>query len=254
MCLIFLSLNNHPTYKLILAGNRDEFYNRQTAPAEYWEDHPGVLGGRDLEAGGTWLGMSRQGKVALVTNYRDPQRIDAKAPSRGNLVADFLKANQSAEAYLEDISSNGKKYNGFNLVLGNVDQLWYYSNYKNGIQKLGSGFYGLSNHLLETAWPKVVRGKAKIKPILDQPRIDPEALFEVLYDELPANDEQLPDTGLSRERERALSPMFIKTIGYGSRCSTVILVDHQNEVVFAERDYDVSTFKHATKTFRFLIP
>jgi uncharacterized protein with NRDE domain len=254
MCLIFLSLNNHPTYKLILAGNRDEFYSRDTAPAHFWHDRPDVLAGRDLEAGGTWLGMSRQGNIAMVTNYRDPQRADPKAPSRGHLVSDFLMERESAQTYLEKISSNGKKYNGFNLIVGDAEQLWYYSNYKDGFEKLTSGFYGLSNHLLETSWPKVVRGKAKIEPILAQTEIDAEELFDVLYDQQQADLDKLPHTGLSPERERALSPMFIKTPGYGSRCSTVILINHKNEVLFSERDYDVNTFKHATQTFRFVIP
>src|SRR3990170_502508 len=253
MCLIFLSLNNHPTYKLILAGNRDEFYNRKTAAAQFWQDHPSVLGGRDLEAGGTWLGMSKQGKVAMVTNYRDPQRIDLNAPSRGHLVSDFLIESDLAEAYLKNVSSNGKKYNGFNLILGTTDELWYYSNYKKEIEKLSSGFYGLSNHLLETSWPKVLRGKEKIKPVLAQTHIDPEQLFEILYDDYQADDAQLPNTGLALDRERALSSMFIKTAGYGSRCSTAILVTHQNQVVFSERVYDVTTFHYTTQTFRFVI-
>lgn len=253
MCLIFLSLNNHPTYKLILAGNRDEFYNRKTAAAQFWQDHPDVLGGRDLEAGGTWLGMSKQGKIAMVTNYRDPQHIDPNAPSRGHMVSDFLIEDDSSERYLKNISSNGKKYNGFNLILGNTEELWYYSNYKKEIEKLSSGFYGLSNHLLETSWPKVLRGKEKIKPVLAQTHIDPEQLFEVLYDDQRADDAQLPNTGLPLDRERALSSMFIKTTGYGSRCSTAILINHQNQVVFSERVYNVTTFNYTTQTFRFVV-
>ncbi len=253
MCLIFLSINNHPTYKLILAGNRDEFYNRKTAAAQFWQDHSGVLGGRDLEAGGTWLAMSRKGKIAMVTNYRDPQHIDPNAPSRGHLVSDFLTEPNDAQQYLKNISTNGKRYNGFNLILGDTDELWYYSNYKKEIEKLSRGFYGLSNHLLETAWPKVLRGKEKINPVLGQANIDPEQLFEVLYDDHQAEDQQLPNTGLPLDRERALSSMFIKTEGYGSRCSTVILVSHQNDVIFSERVYDIANFNYTTQTFRFTI-
>lgn len=253
MCLIFLSLNNHPTYKLIVAGNRDEFYNRKTAPAQFWNDYPDVVGGRDLEAGGTWLGMSKHGKISMVTNYRDPQNIDLTAPSRGKLVLDFLIEPETPEGYLKKISSNGKNYNGFNLIAGNPDELWYYSNYKKGIEKLSKGFYGISNHLLETSWPKVLRGKEKIKPILTSPRIDPEQLFEMLYDDQRAGDDLLPDTGLTIDRERALSAMFIKTEGYGSRCSTVILVDYNDKVLFSERVYDPTTFNHTTQTFRFSI-
>ena len=251
MCLIFLSINNHPTYKLIIAGNRDEFYNRRTSTANYWPDYQYVIGGRDLEAGGTWLAMTRSGKIGMVTNYRDPQNINPNAPSRGHLVSDFLIQDGDAEDYLKNISLNGKRYNGFNLILGNVNELWYCSNYKTGIEKLSGGFYGISNHLLETPWPKVVRGKERIKPLLSNAIVDPEALFEILYDEQVAADTMLPNTGLALERERALSSMFIKTDGYGSRCSTVILVDQNDQISFSERVYDFTTFNHSTQNFRF---
>jgi len=253
MCLLFLSINNHQNYKLILAGNRDEFYNRKTAPANFWTDHPQVLGGRDLEAGGTWLAMTKEGKIAMVTNYRDPQHIDPTAPSRGYLVSDFLLENKSAEDYIRNVADNGKRYNGFNLIVGDANALWYCSNYNPGVEKLSSAFYGLSNHLLETAWPKVLRGKEKIGPILANSVIDPERLFEVLYDDQVAVDNLLPSTGLSLERERALSSMFIKTEGYGSRCSTVILIDKHNEVLFSERVYDFKTFQYTTQTFEFTV-
>jgi uncharacterized protein with NRDE domain len=253
MCLIFIALQHHPKYKLILAGNRDEFYNRKTAAAQFWNDHPAVLGGRDLEAGGTWLGVSKAGKIAMVTNYRDPQNIDPYAPSRGHLVSDFLIDSSEASQYLTAISTNGKRYNGFNLILGSMDELWYYSNYGQGVEKLAAGFHGLSNHLLDTSWPKVLRGKEKLKPILAKREINPEELFEVLYDDQRAADDLLPTTGLPQDRERALSSMFIKTEGYGSRCSTVILVDRNNEVTFSERVYNVPTFEYTAQNFRFRI-
>lgn len=253
MCLIFLSINQHPNYKLVIAGNRDEFYNRKTATVQFWNDYQHIIGGRDLEAGGTWLAMTKQGKIGMVTNYRDPQNIDPKAPSRGHLVSDFLVSGESADQYLENISANGKKYNGFNLIVGHSSELWYHSNYKQGIEKLLPGFYGLSNHLLDTSWPKVMRGKEKIKPILDNTFIDPEALFEILYDDQTAEDTLLPKTGLTLERERALSSMFIKTEGYGSRCSTVILIDKNDQVLFTERVYDFNTFDYTTETFRFTL-
>jgi len=251
MCLIFLSVHHHPIYKLIVAGNRDEFYNRKTAVASFWQDHSDILGGRDLEAGGTWLGMNRSGKISMLTNYRDPQNINPQAPSRGNLVLDYLREPVEAELYLTQIAQNGKTYNGFNLITGTADELWYYSNYAKGVEKIKPGFYGISNHLLETPWPKVKRGKAKLKPVLSQPTIDPEQLFEILYDEQQASDEHLPHTGLSIERERALSSMFIKTENYGSRCSTVILIDRNNRVYFSERVYDTKTFQFTTQSYQF---
>jgi uncharacterized protein with NRDE domain len=189
----------------------------------------------------------------MVTNYRDPQNINPKAPSRGYLVSDFLIHDEGAEEYVRNISADGKKYNGFNLIVGDTNALWYCSNYSTGIEKLSMGFYGISNHLLETPWPKVLRGKEKMKPILGNEVIDPEALFEVLYDDNVAVDNRLPSTGLPLERERALSSMFIKTEGYGSRCSTVILVDKNDDVSFSERVYDFKNFQYTTQTFKFRV-
>jgi len=251
MCLIFFSLRQYPTYKLIVAANRDEFYNRKTAAAAYWEDHPEILGGRDLEACGTWMAMTRSGKISMLTNYRDPQNINPHAPSRGQLITDYMLSSETPDIYLKRIEATGRQYNGFNLLAGTVDELWYYSNYKEGIDKIQPGFYGLSNHLLETPWPKVVRGKEKFKPVLSRNIIDPEEIFTLLYDDSIAADNQLPNTGLTLERERALSSMFIKTDNYGSRCSTVVLVDYNNHVSFSERVYDLKTFQFTTQTFQF---
>lgn len=253
MCLIFISVNNHPNYKLVVAGNRDEFYQRKTAAADFWSDHPEVLGGRDLEAGGTWMGITRQGKLSMVTNYRDLKNLKQHAPSRGHLVSDFLLNGHNPADYLATVSKDGNAYNGFNLVVGFPDALHYYSNYKNGIEKLQDGLHGLSNHLLNTPWPKVERGKKKMQQVLQSKVLEPKVLFELLYDDERAADDKLPDTGVGLERERALSSMFIKSPGYGSRCSTVILVDHSDSVLFTERVYDLQTFDYSENTFEFKI-
>ncbi len=253
MCLIFFSIRNHPTYKLIIAGNRDEFYNRQTAPAEFWKDNPQILGGRDMEAMGTWMAMTKTGKISFITNYRDPKNINTHAPSRGKLVSDYLENNISPEDYLKQIEKHAADYNGFNLVVGDADTLWYLSNYGNGIQKITKGLYGLSNHLLETPWRKIVYGKERLEPILKQREIKPDQLLDLLYDTTQATEDQLPDTGIGLERERALSSMFIKTSGYGSRCSTILLIDKHNDVQFSERTYNLSTFQYSTKSFPFTI-
>lgn len=250
MCLVFISLNSHPQYKVIVAANRDEFYERKTAPAVFWKDQPEIVGGRDLEAAGTWMAMHTNGKVALVTNYRDPAHINPKAPSRGKLVSDFLTGNKSPEQYLHELESTANQYNGFNLLVGNLDEWWYLSNYKTGIQKLESGIYGLSNGLLDTAWPKVVRGKEKFLRVIEFDAL-PEQLFRILYDEQRAEDQTLPNTGIGLERERALSSMFIKTKGYGTRCSTVLLIDKEDRVQYYERTYNVETFEHGTRGYRF---
>jgi uncharacterized protein with NRDE domain len=253
MCLIFFSLRNHPTYKLVVAANRDEFYSRRTAAADYWSDHPELLGGRDLEAGGTWMGISKSGRISLITNYRDPKNIDPHAPSRGQLVSDFLIGKESPKDYLNRISQNGKQYNGFNLIVGNADDLWYYSNYRDGVDEIYAGLHGLSNHLLETPWPKVVRGKKKMEDLLRLPVIHPDLLFELLFDDALASDEKLPDTGIGLERERVLSSMFIKSPGYGTRCSTVVLIDKKNNVIFSERVFDLTTFQYSERKFEFSI-
>ena len=260
MCLIFFSLKQHPTFKLIVAANRDEFYNRKTAAADYWKDFPTIVGGRDLEvmpdgrqANGTWMGMTTSGKISMLTNYRDPKNINPHAPSRGHLVSDYLEQNSAPGDYLKLIEPKATAYNGFNLLVGNQEEFYYLSNYKTGIEKVTSGLHGLSNHLLETPWPKVNNGKQKLELLLKSESITSLQLFEFLYDGEHAADELLPDTGIGLERERALSSMFIKSPGYGSRCSTVILVDQQNNVEFSERVYDLSTFEYTTKKFQFKI-
>lgn len=253
MCLIFFSVDEHPRYKLILAGNRDEFHHRRTAPADYWPDVPHVLAGRDLEANGTWLGVSRKGRISLLTNYRDPANINPSAPSRGHLVSDYLISDKHAKDYLLDVKERGKEYNGFNLLVGTPDHLWYYSNYGGEVQPITPGLHGLSNHLLNTPWPKVERGKMLLAPVLEKETIVPEELFDLLYDEQQAPDQSLPDTGVGLDRERVLSSMFIKSPNYGSRCSTVLLVDRNNRVQFAERVYDLTTFAHSTRQFDFVV-
>lgn len=253
MCLIFFALNQHPTYKLIVAANRDEFYARKTAPVSFWEDHPTIIGGRDLEASGTWMAMNKNGRFSLVTNYRDPASINPNAPSRGQLVSNYLIDVKSPSEYLETIEPNAKQYNGFNLLVGSPDELWYLSNYTAGIQKLQTGIYGLSNHLLDTPWPKVKRGKRKFRELISADLLEPEMLFNFLRDERIANDNQLPNTGVGIERERALSAMFIKMKGYGTRCSTVVLVDKKNCVSYSERIYNVETFEYKTQSIEFEI-
>lgn len=253
MCLIFISFKQHPTYKLIVAANRDEFYARETAPAKYWDDAPNILAGRDLVAGGTWMGMTKSGRISLLTNYRDVRNIKPDAPSRGHLVSRYLETNTPPEQYLKNIQPDSKAFNGFNLIVGDTDRLLYYSNYQDKITKLQPGLFGLSNHLLDSPWPKVVRGKQKLGPFLTRPTLSADDLMEVLFDDVVALDTELPDTGLAPERERALSSMFIKAGNYGSRSTSVVLADYAGHVTFAERVYDTSTFSYKTSEFHFNI-
>ncbi|MBL6447195.1 NRDE family protein [Fulvivirga sp. 29W222] len=253
MCLILFAYKTHPKYKLVVAANRDEFYSRPTEPAMFWEDKPLILAGKDLTAGGTWMGVSKQGKISMLTNYRDLKNIKQNAPSRGHLVSDFLENEVSAYDYLQRIAKNGNQYNGFNLICGTVDELYYYGNYKAGIYPITSGYHGLSNALLDTQWPKVDKGMNKLREVLKAVNIDPGHLFESLYDDIKAPEHLLPDTGVGIERESMLSPMFIKSPDYGSRCSTVLLVSNDNDVRYLERTYNTTDFSYIDRAYELTV-
>ncbi|MGI6125360.1 MAG: NRDE family protein [Planifilum sp.] len=236
MCLILLAYRSHPDYPLIVAANRDEFLDRPTEPARFWKDHPDLLAGRDGVGGGTWMGITRRGRFAALTNFRNPsESLTHKKKSRGLLVRDYLITDLSPQNYLKRLSDQRTSYPGFNLLVGSHRELWYYSNQTGAVCSVAPGIHGLSNALLDTPWPKVVKGKARMAACLQKP--DPSCLFELLADEEPAPDEQLPDTGIGLERERLLSPAFIRAPGYGTRSSTVLLVSARGEVNFIERSF-----------------
>lgn len=238
MCLILFSFNTQPGFRLILAANRDEFYTRPTRPLSVWTDFPEVYGGRDLKEGGTWLGISRRGRLAALTNYRDPAHQLPQAPSRGLLINGFLTGDAPPADYLEQLQKTALRYNGFNLLVGDQTGLWYYSNRGNGIVKLQPGFYGLSNHLIDTEWPKVSQGKKRLKDLLNlRGGWDTEDLFALLADRTVAADRELPDTGVGLEWERTLSPLFITSPNYGTRSSTVLLIETSGEVTLLERSF-----------------
>lgn len=237
MCLVLIALDSHSEYSLIVAANRDEFYDRPTAPATFWADAPSVLGGRDLLAGGTWLGIDRRGRFAAVTNYRQGEREKSAPRSRGQLVSDFLIGDTAASEYLERIRENAGLYNGFNLLVGDAGRLVYYSNRQGRVRSLAPGVYGLSNHLLDTPWPKVVSTKSALDALLHgQDELTAE-LFRLLSNRAQARDDQLPETGVSREWERLLSSAFVAANGYGTRSSTVVLAGRDGHVVFVERSF-----------------
>ena len=247
MCLILFSYQTHPAYRLILAANRDEFYDRPTDALAYWSDHPEVLAGRDLKGNGTWLGVSRSGRIAAITNYRDPAALMPDAPSRGILIRDYLVGDSSPQDYLEAVSKIGQRYNGFNLIAGDIAGLYYTSNRSSGVQQLGTGFYGISNHLIDTAWPKVRRGKALLQDQLNgHQEINAGKILDILADRWQPADEALPDTGVGLEWERVLAPMFIIGPDYGTRSSSVVLFDRSGQITFWERTF-VKT-AHSIKT------
>lgn len=235
MCLILFAYRIHPKYRLIVAANRDEFYARPTAPLDFWQDYPEVLAGRDLAQRGTWMGVTSIGRFAAITNFRDPQSIKSSAPSRGELVSDYLIGEMGPRGYLEQLTATAHRYNGFNLLAGDADQLCYYSNYDKDIHSLTPGIYGLSNHLLDTNWPKVARGKAQLTKIIqahDNP--SDEALFSVLQDQTAAADDHLPNTGVDLAWERILSSIFIASPEYGTRSSSVLKIDMKGKMKFSE--------------------
>ena len=238
MCLILAALDSHPDYALIVAANRDEFYDRPTAPAAFWADHPSVLAGRDLEAGGTWLGIDRRGRFAAVTNYRQGER-EATAPrSRGLLVSEYLAGDQDAPGHVARVKRDAARYNGFNLLAGNARGLVYFSNREGTARTLGPGIYGLSNHLLDTDWPKVTASKTALGALLRGDGASlMQGLFALLADPRQAADEHLPETGIGLEWERLLSAAFIATKDYGTRSSSVVLVGRDGNVVFVERSF-----------------
>lgn len=236
MCLAVLALDAHPRYALVLAANRDEHHGRPTAPAAWWRE--GWLAGRDLSAGGAWLGVDRRGRWALVTNVRDPSRIKPAAPSRGALVTSILADAGPVEDAISRILETASMYNGFNLVAGRIAQAAWGSNYGIGTATLRAGVHGLSNAMLDTPWPKVVRTKDALRDWCVRAEHDLGPVFAILRDVRRAEDHELPSTGISLERERRLSSPFIVSDEYGTRCSTVIAIDRDGRATFIERSFD----------------
>jgi uncharacterized protein with NRDE domain len=254
MCLILIAHRTHPAYRLVLAANRDEFHDRPTAAAAYWREAPEVLAGRDLRAGGTWLGITRTGRLAAVTSYRDPSPVRPDAPSRGELVSGFLLGRDRPTDYLKRIRDRADEYNGFNLILGDGRQIHWYSNRSGDVRTLDPGIYGLSNHLLDTPWPKVVRGKEALSRLLARREVLLlEDLFAMLADRSYPGNAALPYTGVGPEWERLLSPLFIASPDYGTRSSTVLVIDDDERVGFVERTFDASSDHATTAAFEFSI-
>ncbi|QCJ41003.1 NRDE family protein [Bacillus sp. S3] len=239
MCLILFAYQVHPVYKLIVAANRDEFHQRPTAPAQFWLDQPEILAGRDLEKMGTWMGVTKTGRFSALTNYRDPLEEREGKRSRGELVADALAYQGKIADYMNTLEINKHQYPGYNLLSGDANELYYYSNVGGELQKLKPGIYGVSNHLLDTEWPKVKKGKTGLADIIGGNRDGlVEQLFSLLKNADPAPDESLPSTGVSLEWERMLSPLFIKSEQYGTRSSTVLLMSDE-EIQYVERVFSV---------------
>ncbi|WP_047152777.1 NRDE family protein [Aneurinibacillus tyrosinisolvens] len=252
MCLILFAYKAHPDYPLIVAANRDEFYNRPTAPAAFWEDYPFILAGRDLEKMGTWMGVTKTGRFAAITNYRDPLDVRDDVKSRGELVSDYLSSDIAPEQYLCKVKEHHRDYNRFNLLVGDTTSLFYYSTLENIVSEIEPGIHGLSNHVLDTSWPKVSIGKERLAHLLkEKGRLDTKPLFDILSDEKRAPDTDLPNTGVGIEWERMLSPLFIRSGGYGTRSSTVVLFNNKNRILFEERFYQPDSLVQEQSVYEF---
>lgn len=242
MCLILFAYQVHPDYPLIVAANRDEEYKRKTAAAHFWGDEPTILAGRDLEKMGTWMGVTKTGRFSALTNYRDFSEKTEGKRSRGELVVQALLDPRSPAEFIQSLTEKKELYPGYNILVGDVRQLYYYSNRGGEPIALRPGIYGLSNHLLDTPWPKVVKGKRGLEQALELPKGKMiEELFAILQDREPFPDKDLPDTGIPFELERALSPLYIQMDGYGTRSSTVILMN-ESEITFIEKSKETREY------------
>ncbi|MBZ0200834.1 MAG: NRDE family protein [Ignavibacteriaceae bacterium] len=238
MCLLIFSYRDHPDYKLILAANRDEFYKRPTLPAQYWGSKSAIFSGIDEEAGGTWLGVNKKGKLAALTNYRDLKNLKPNAPTRGKLVSDFLEEKIEGHLFSDNLIKTADDYNGYNLVFGDANSLLYFSNITKKVEELNTGIHSLSNHLLNSSWPKSNKINSLFNEVITRKKFSVESLFEILTDTEIFDENLLPDTGLPKEVERAISPIFIVAPSYGTRSSTVVLIDNNNKLFFEEHTYD----------------
>lgn len=250
MCLIALAINTHPEYPFVLAANRDEFFERPTKTLHAWPDSD-IIAGQDLQQGGTWLGLTKGGRFAVVTNFRGPDENQPKPKSRGHLITQYLIASSTPEHYCEHLSSSDEEYAGYNLILGDAKTFCYHSNRrKNGAIEMTSGIHGLSNHLLNTAWPKVTDTKAALSHALSNTHnagpTDKTTLIETLFHSLRSTKQaakaQLPNTGIDPDREMQLSSPFVKAHddNYGTRCSTIVLKDRMGHYCMIERSWDLS--------------
>ena len=238
MCLIFVAYSCTSSHRFVIAANRDEYRSRSTAPLGYIDVEQTILGGQDLQAGGMWLGVTKSGKIAAITNFRDGVTVQSGQPSRGDIVYDYLRCNDSSISAMEALSKKAYSYAGFNVLFGDSSELVYYSNRENKVRVLKPGFYGLSNHLLDTPWPKVTRGKELVKDqMCREDGVDAERITELLRDNDVPADELLPETGIGLAFERFLSPIFINRKDYGTRSSAVVEVGHKGDVIFTETSY-----------------
>lgn len=261
MCLMILASRSHPEYPLVVAANRDEFFRRGTAPAAFWPQQPALLAGRDLEMGGTWMGLTRSGRFAAITNFRDPAQTATAPRSRGELTLDYLLAAEGPESWLERLAPAASDYAGFNLLLGDGEGLWYATNSAGeGLTRraLEPGIYGLSNAQLDTPWPKVILGKQRLADALAAAPLDHDRLYPVTADRRLSDPAELRGLGLDQDMDRLLSAQFIigAEHGYGTRSSTTLWLTADGDAHWRELTYNASgqTVGRSEETFRISAP
>ncbi len=249
MCLLIVAHRVHPKYPLIVAGNRDEFHARPTLDAHWWDDRPDVLGGRDLEAGGSWLAVNRQGRFAAVTNYRDGARGPASKSSRGELINNFLASDADPADWLESVDADD--YAGFNLLVASDERLGYLSNRGVGARELAPGIYGVANATLDTPWPKVLKTRAAFESLLSDDTVSESALLSILGDRTLADPDELASADLPLPDTHAVSSAFVTAGKFGTRSSTVLLRHRDGSVEFTEERFDASGERSGRSEFRF---
>lgn len=237
MCLITFAYKTHPKYKLIVVANRDEFYHRPTATATWWNEYPLLLAGKDLKGKGTWMGFTKDGRFSALTNHRDGFSEKKNAPSRGDLVKDFLLSQNDTSEHLKTITDSASLYNGYNLLTFDGKTLGYFSNKIETPEILEKGVYGLSNGILNSSWPKLNSAVSGLESLIEQEKFSIDNAFQMMQNRATATDENLPNTNIPIEWERLLSAMYIETKDYGTRCSTVFLLDNNGKFHFEERSY-----------------
>ncbi len=250
MCLIVFAWQRHPRYRLILAANRDELHARPSAAMHWWPDQPNVLAGRDLQAGGTWLAVSRSGRVATVTNFREHFHAMPAKRSRGKLVSDFVSGDQAPLQYSQHLE--GKEFAGFSLLTVDADALCYTTNRDDPARELEPGVFGLSNATLDTPWPKLARCRTGLERLLEQDLVNPSTLMRLLADTTPAAVKDLDDS-LPVELARAVSAPFIRTEQYGTRCTSVVLISYDGHALVTERRFDAAGRTVGDDQFRFVV-
>lgn len=254
MCILFIAVKQHPDYPLIIAANRDEFHNRPTHTSSFWADHPQLLAGKDLRAGGTWMGINRNGRLSALTNVRDPQKINPDAISRGELVTHYLLGSDDNDKYLERLKASKHLYNGYNLLFGPWHDLSVYNNHTDEVHGLVPGVYGLSNANLNSPWPKINNGVNKLKYHCQQATpLNTDTLFSILLDQTRTTDDLLPQTGVPIEWERKLSSIFIQSEEYGTRSSTLLLIDKHHQAHWQEHTFANNGQVVEHKSFNFAL-